>query len=51
MTLVYRFALWLDGVHPMAMVAFLAVSLVVLRAFEGALLRRESGDAERRMER
>ena len=51
MTIVYRFALWLDGVHPLAMLVFLAGMVVSLRAIESALVRRESGDAERRMER
>jgi hypothetical protein len=43
MTMVYRFALWLDGVHPMAMVVFLAVAVVGLRSFEGWLVRRDEG--------
>jgi len=49
MTLVYRFALWLDGVHPMAMVVFLAVAVVGIRALEDWLVRRESVGEERRM--
>lgn len=42
MTTIYRFALWLDEIHPLAMLVFLAGMVVGLRAFEGMLVRRAS---------